>query len=39
MKSIVESFRKQLKAAGIDRFEKHVKDVYDEDPESVTFYD
>ncbi len=39
VKSIVESFRKQLKAAGIDRFEKHVKDVYDEDPESVTFYD
>lgn len=38
VKSIVESFRAQLKAAGVDRFEDYVKDVYDENPESVTFY-
>lgn len=38
VKSIVESFRAQLKAAGIERFEDYVKKVYDENPESVTFY-
>lgn len=38
VKSIVESFRAQLKAAGVERFEDYVKDVYDENPESVTFY-
>ena len=39
VKTIVESFRDQLKAAGIDRFEEYVKNVYDEDPDSVSFYD
>ena len=39
VKTIIESFRDQLKAAGIDRFEKYVKDVYEEDPDSVSFYD
>jgi len=38
VKSIVESFRAQLKAAGIERFEDYVKKVYDENPESITFY-
>lgn len=38
VKSIVESFRAQLKAAGIERFEDYVKKIYDENPESVTFY-
>lgn len=38
VKSIIESFRAQLKAAGVERFENHVKKVYDENPESVTFY-
>lgn len=38
VKSIVESFRDQLKAAGIERFEEYVKNVYEENPESVTFY-
>ena len=39
VKTIIESFRDQLKAAGIDRFEKYVKDIYEEDPDSVSFYD
>ena len=39
VKIIIESFCDQLKAAGIDRFEKYVKDVYEEDPDSVSFYD
>ena len=39
VKTIIESFRDQLKAAGIDRFEKYVKDIYEEDPASVSFYD
>ena len=37
-KAIVESFRAQLKAAGIERFEDYVKKIYDEDPKTVTFY-
>ena len=39
VKSIVESFRNQLAAAGIDRFEAYVKSVYEEDPNAVNFYD
>ena len=35
VKSIVESFRNQLAAAGIDRFEAYVKSVYEEDPNAV----
>ena len=38
VKSIVESFRAQLKAAGIERFEEYVEKIYNENPESVTFY-
>lgn len=38
MKAIVESFRDQLKAAGVERFEEYVKGVYEEDPEAVNFY-
>lgn len=37
-KTIVDSFREQLKAAGIERFEEYVKNIYDEDPEAITFY-
>lgn len=38
VKAIVESFRTQLKAAGVERFEEYVKEVYDENPDSVRFY-
>ncbi|NCB92066.1 MAG: extracellular solute-binding protein [Clostridia bacterium] len=38
VKSIVESFRAQLKSAGIERFEDYVKGIYEENPEAVTFY-
>ena len=38
VKSIIESFRDQLKAAGIDRFEEYVKNKYEEDPNTVSFY-
>ena len=38
MKSIVESFRQQLKAAGVERFEEYVKGIYEENPEAVNFY-
>ena len=38
MKVIVESFRDQLKAAGVERFEEYVKGIYEEDPEAVNFY-
>lgn len=38
MKAIVESFREQLKAAGVERFEEYVKNIYEEDPEAVNFY-
>lgn len=38
MRSIVESFRAQLQAAGVQQFEDYVKQVYEEDPEAVNFY-
>lgn len=38
MTDIVESFRAQLKAAGVEQFEAYVKEVYEEDPEAVNFY-
>lgn len=38
VKAIVESFRAQLKAAGVERFEEYVKEVYDEDQDAVRFY-
>lgn len=33
--AIIESFRAQLKSAGVEQFEAYVKAVYDEDPEAV----
>ena len=39
VKTIFESFFDLVNAAGIDRFEKYVKDLYEEDPDSVSFYD
>lgn len=35
--AIVESFRAQLKSAGIEQFETYVKGVFEEDPDSVRF--
>ena len=36
--AIIETFRGQLKSAGIEEFEAYVKAVYEEDPDSVCFY-
>lgn len=36
--AIIESFRAQLKSAGIEQFEEYVKAIYEEDPTLVTFY-
>ena len=38
VKSIIESFRAQLKAAGIEQFETYVENLYKENPEAVNFY-
>lgn len=38
VKNIIESFRAQLKAAGIEQFEAYVEQVYQDDPEAVNFY-
>lgn len=38
VKTIIESFRAQLKAAGIEQFETYVENLYKEDPEAVNFY-
>lgn len=38
VKKIVESFRAQLKAAGNDKFEAYLKDLYTKDPTSINFY-
>lgn len=38
VKKIIESFRAQLKSAGVEKFENYVKDVYDKDTKSVNFY-
>lgn len=35
--AIVESFRAQLKSAGVERFEEYVKGIYEADPEAVCF--
>lgn len=37
--SIIESFRAQLKSAGVEKFEEYVENIYKEDPEAVNFYD
>lgn len=38
VKNIVESFRAQLKSAGIDQFREHLKTIYSENSEAITFY-
>ena len=38
VKNIIESFRAQLKAAGIEQFEAYVEQVYQDNPEAVNFY-
>lgn len=38
VKNIIESFRAQLKAAGIEQFETYVENIYKENPEAVNFY-
>ena len=35
--AIIESFRAQLKAAGIEKFEAYVKGVFEADPDAVCF--
>ena len=35
--AIIESFRAQLKSAGIEQFEAYVKGVFEEDPDAVCF--
>ncbi|MDD3410485.1 MAG: ABC transporter substrate-binding protein, partial [Eubacteriales bacterium] len=37
-KAIIESFRAQLKSAGVERFEEYVKNIFTEDPDAVCFY-
>ena len=39
VKTIVESFREQLKAAGVEQFEDYVANIYKEDPDAINFYD
>lgn len=38
VKTIIESFRNQLKAAGVEEFENYVKKIYDADKDAVNFY-
>ncbi len=38
VKSIIESFRAQLKAAGVDKFKEKLKEIYNEDPKAINFY-
>ena len=38
VKNIIESFRGQLKAAGVEKFEDYVADVYNKDKNAVNFY-
>ncbi len=38
VKKIVETFRDQLKAAGNEKFETYLKQLYDEDNTSINFY-
>ncbi|MBS6195521.1 MAG: extracellular solute-binding protein [Clostridiales bacterium] len=37
VKEIIESFRAQLKAAGVEQFETYVENIYKENPEAVYF--
>ncbi|NLP34345.1 MAG: ABC transporter substrate-binding protein, partial [Clostridiales bacterium] len=38
VQNIVESFRAQLKSAGIDQFKEHLNTIYSENPEAINFY-
>lgn len=38
VKNIIESFRAQLKAAGVDQFKEKLKEIYQEDPKAINFY-
>ena len=38
VKKIVESFRELLKAAGNDKFEDYLKQLYDQDKSTINFY-
>lgn len=38
VQAIVEGFRTQMKQAGLDEFKAYLKELYDADPESITFY-
>lgn len=38
VKSIIESFRAQLKAAGVDKFKEKLMEIYKEDPKAINFY-
>ena len=38
VKTIIESFRAQLKSAGVDKFKEKLKAIYQEDPKAISFY-
>lgn len=38
VKKIIESFREQLKAAGVDQFKEKLMEIYKEDPKAINFY-
>lgn len=38
VKQIIESFRAQLQAAGNDKFKAKLKEIYEEDPKAINFY-
>jgi putative aldouronate transport system substrate-binding protein len=38
VKSIVESFRQQLKSAGLDKFKEYLTQLYKENPTAIDFY-
>ncbi len=37
-KKIIDSYRAQLKAAGIEKFEQYLEDLYKKNPKSINFY-
>lgn len=39
VKKIIQSFREQLKAAGVEQFEAYVANLYKQDKEAVNFYE
>lgn len=38
VKNIIETFRAQLKSAGIDQFKAKLKEIYDADKDAINFY-